>query len=221
MGRKHRDIAAAPTKRAGKRRKPTEIFENGHDQSFDLRVALAELLAPKSIEALGAFYSSLNKIRAGFDPAQITMTSTNIPDAIKKLTSVLTETNAASHRVFALIDQLSTASCELDSFVNRFCQSGLETNPDREALRIFNDEHCRRHREIQALAHEVVIAQGAQDLCGQNITKVITLLCELEAELRSLFAQVRVPIPSSEACSNSEQDIDQSFADSVFKCSLS
>jgi chemotaxis regulatin CheY-phosphate phosphatase CheZ len=194
-------------------RKPrsTKVYEG-----IDLRSTLKELSAPKNAKALSVLSAVLGNIRKEFDPASVTMTSTTIPDAINKLTSALTESSKASHNVFDIIDRLTAMSDELNLLVNNFCQEALTNPPDRNRLESFRGDHNRRQQEIKAIAHEVVIAQSFQDLCGQNITKVLKLIRELDVELRALFKQVKTPLPNS---SNgiAESEIDQAFADSLFE----
>ncbi|MFO0417713.1 MAG: protein phosphatase CheZ [Pseudomonadota bacterium] len=217
MTAKPRTKAAKPKARTKRRAKATQIIEDSGQDGLDLRSALTELLAPKNARALALLGGALSNIRREFDPAHITMTSTTIPDAISKLTSALTESSKASHNVFDIIDRLTLLSSDLESLVNDFCQKASITPPDQAAISAFHQEHTRRQREVQAIAHEVVIAQSFQDLCGQNITKVLKLIRELDIELRSLFKQVKAPLPASNLANHANDEIDQAFADSVFE----
>jgi hypothetical protein len=43
------------------------------------------------------------------------------------------------------------------------------------------------------------------------------LIRELDIELRSLFKQVKAPLPASNLANHANDEIDQAFADSVFE----
>ncbi len=70
-----------------------------------MHAALAELVAVQSNEAIHKLEGILGPLRREFDPASVTMTSTNIPDAVTKLSSMLVETGQAAAKVFQLVEQ--------------------------------------------------------------------------------------------------------------------
>jgi chemotaxis regulatin CheY-phosphate phosphatase CheZ len=62
-------------------------------------------MSGQSGEATHMLEEILGSLKREFDPASITMTSTNIPDAIIKLSSVLVETSEATTKVFQLVEK--------------------------------------------------------------------------------------------------------------------
>ena len=71
----------------------------------DLAAALTEIVASQSRDALNHLAQTVEQLRREFDPASVTMSTTNIPDSIAKLSSVLTETNQAATKVFQLVEE--------------------------------------------------------------------------------------------------------------------
>ena len=185
----------------------------------DLRVVLAELLAEKSSEALGVLHQTVWGLRSELDPASVTMSSTNIPDAIIKLSAVLTDTDAASHRVFDLVERQSKlvkqAEKEL-SELERLCQASA---PDLVAVASYISRHRAINNALNSISNEIVTSQEFQDLCGQKVKKVIRLVCDMECYIRALLTQLRVEVPSAKAAAQIEadKDIDQASTDALLK----
>jgi chemotaxis regulatin CheY-phosphate phosphatase CheZ len=185
----------------------------------DLHATLADLLSLQSPAALGQLPETLLAIRKQFDPRSVTMTSTNIPDAIDKLSATLRETGEATAKVFSLLErqqQLIGQGDDCLSELEKMSQNGSLT-PENLA-RVVGE--CRSvHKEMQAVGHQVVLAQEVQDLTAQKIGKVRTVVEELDATLRALLSQFHVEIPhaSSVAAAADDKDIDQAATDAILK----
>jgi chemotaxis protein CheZ len=193
---------------------PTEIKTDR-----DLRVVLSEIMADKSSEALRLLQQTVLGLRSELDPASVTMSSTNIPDAIIKLSAVLTDTDTASHRVFDLVDRqgkiLRQSEKEL-SELERLCRS--ETL-DVGVVLGYIARHRALNNALNSISNEIVTSQEFQDLCGQKVKKVIRLVCDMECYIRALLAQLRVEVPTAKTAAQIEadQDIDQASTDALLK----
>lgn len=185
----------------------------------DLRVVLAEIMADKSSEALSLLQQTVVGLRNELDPASVTMSSTNIPDAIIKLSAVLTDTDAASHRVFDLVDRqgkiVRQSEKEL-SELERFCQG---ESVDKGVVAGYIARHRALNNALNSISNEIVTSQEFQDLCGQKVKKVIRLVCDMECYIRALLAQLRVEVPTAKTAAQIEadKDIDQDSTDALLK----
>lgn len=185
----------------------------------DLKVVLSELIAEKNAEALSLLYQTVWGLRSEFDPASVTMSSTNIPDAIIKLSTVLTDTDNASNKVFELVDRHSKLLKQTEREIadlERTCQNG----PVDPALVVgYINRHRALNNAMQSVSHEIVTSQEFQDLCGQKIKKVMRLMCDMECYLRALFSQLKVEVPSAKTAAQAEEDkdIDQASTDALLK----
>jgi chemotaxis regulatin CheY-phosphate phosphatase CheZ len=147
------------------------------------------------------------------------MTSTNIPDAILKLSSVVDETNQAAQRVFALVERQKTLLKKNENHAATL-EALMRSSPvDSHAAIKELTQSKAALSELHSLAHQIVEAQEFQDLCGQKVDKVIKLLSGLDDRLRLLFSQLRYPLPapSTPAEELENSDIDQGAADDILK----
>lgn len=179
----------------------------------NLQVALSTLLSRSNHQALGAVSEMLIRLRAEFDPATVTMTSTNIPDAIIKLSNVLSETNKASCRVFELIERQKKLLVENDALVNEMREASVELS----RASILRERYSAKRQEIAIVANEILLAHEFQDLCGQNITKVMKLVSALDSDLRELFRRLECEIPSYNPIQESGETVNQSETDDILE----
>jgi chemotaxis protein CheZ len=94
-----------------------------------------------------------------------------LPDACERLLYVKQMTEQASHKVFALVDQLQADIQAL---------RGLAGAPDPAALVALAERQ-------QALSTELMLTQEFQDLSGQVINKVVKLLESVERPLQQVL----------------------------------
>ena len=148
------------------------------------------------------------------------MTSTNIPDAIVKLSAVLHETNEASQKVFSLIDKHNDITKVCDSSLTELELLLGNQSPNMGEIRELT-RRCRAlNQASQTVAHEIIMAQEFQDLCGQRIKKVMKLLSDMECYLRSLLASLGVDIPSGHRTTEEKEtakELDQTLTDTLLK----
>lgn len=187
--------------------------------------ALKTVTAPAALadarhSNLAAFHEALWGLRSQLDPSSVTMTSTNIPDAIVKLSAVLHETNEASQKVFALTDKHSEIAKRCDAILNELEAAAKAPQPDTRSIAELASRCRALNQASQAVAHEIVMAQEFQDLCGQRVKKVTKLLCDVECYLRVLLSLLRVDIPSGHASAEKKEgddDLNQSSTDKLLE----
>ena len=184
-----------------------------------LIAALAEIISDTSGKRLLELRETLLSLQKQFDPNSVSMTSTNIPDAVEKLAAVVAETTEATAKVFHIVEQQQ-------SLIERANQvlSEIESIARRGALNP-NDitklvTECRAvHEGIQASAHEVVLTQEFQDITGQKIRKVSRMVEDVDVTLRLLLTQLKLEASQTPSAGQSgkDKDIDQSEADALLK----
>lgn len=185
----------------------------------NLGAALKDIVASQSREALKQLTETVEHLRREFDPASVTMSTTNIPDSITKLSAVLAETNQAAMKVFQIVDEQKRLLLEGDDCLHELERLAKQDAIDPKLL-LSMVSKCRRvHQDLGASADDIVVSQEFQDLSGQKVKKVIKLITGVEAYLRTLLSHLKVPLPStdSEKTSAQDADLDQAAADSILK----
>ena len=185
----------------------------------DLSAALADIIAGNPPQGLSELRDTLWGIRSEFDPASVTMSSTNIPDAIIKLSSVLTETSEASQKVFDLVDAQNKIAKQGEKYLGELEFLAQQSKIEPAVIMRFVEKYRALNSNMHKVSHDIVISQEFQDLCGQKIKKVMRLVCDVECFLRALLAQLRVEMPHAKTASELEEEraVDQDETDSLLK----
>lgn len=185
----------------------------------DLHAALTELLARQSNDAIYQLEGILGSIKREFEPATVTMTSTNIPDAVTKLSSVLVQTSQAAARVFELVERQKSLLEENDSYFSALEGLMATTPVDPEAVQKLVSRGRATHIALREVAHEIVMAQEFQDLCSQNVEKVMRLIGKLDGDLRALLGHFKVTpaVADTSESDLNKPDIGQEDADEILK----
>ena len=147
------------------------------------------------------------------------MSSTNIPDAILKLSSVLNDSSEASHKVFDLVDSQHKVIKQGEKHLADLEQLAQQGPISPDAALAFVAKYRALNHAMQAVSHDIVVSQEFQDLCGQKVKKVMRLVCDVEVYLRALLEQLKVamPNPKSAAELEAEQNVDQESTDALLK----
>jgi chemotaxis protein CheZ len=186
------------------------IKKFGHGMEIDqLNDRLAHILK--------SFHETVWSIREGLDPSSVTMTSTNIPDAARKLEHVLTATDEATHKLLALVERHEALIAKGDAYLSQLEQS-IQQHPEAPS---FMKDFAGRYRELNAEAREIstemVMTQEFQDLCGQALKKVLNLVQGLEGRMVSLLEHLKVEIPAAEKQPQSDHIGQQNDVDDLLK----
>lgn len=167
---------------------------------------------------VASFKSALWKVRCDFDPSAVTMSSTNIPDAIKKLQAVLDDTARATVGVFSLIEQQEKLLKEADVQLSEFEKLASNAPLSPVAISSFLSKQRSLHENLRTLATKLITSQEYQDLCGQRVQKVMRLMQALEVSLSDLLHQCSVAMPSApESIPEGQERVEQNAADDILK----
>jgi len=183
-------------------REMLEHMERGNaDEAARLLDEITKLREDSLFRELGKltreFHEALNNFR--LDSRVATLAQQEIPDARDRLSYVINMTEQSANRTLTAVEQslpgtdvLERRAADLKEKWGRFTRKEMDAQSFRalaremeEFLAICSVELPRLRNNLQ----EVLMAQGFQDLTGQIIRRVITLVEELE---RNLVQLVRI-----------------------------
>jgi chemotaxis protein CheZ len=175
-------------------------------------------LEPHAQELLKAFHSTVWQLRSDFDPSSVTMSSTNIPDAVNKLESVLTDTAFAANSVFTLLNRQEELLKRGEAKLQELETRALHTTLSASDIHEFVASYRGLNKDLIGLSTQIVTTQEYQDLCGQRIQKVLKLIKEMESSLTSLLQQMKISLPATpEVIPEGEQKVEQDSVDDILK----
>ena len=130
------------------------------------------------------------------DPRINEMAQVEIPDASERLTYVITMTEKSANTTLGaveaglpLADDLGVKARAISEQWERFCNRELSVDDFRELSRELGDFLAlttERSKQLHGHLTEVLMAQDFQDLTGQIIRQVITLVHDVEDKLVQL-----------------------------------
>lgn len=140
-------------------------------------------------------HDTLNGFDVGVDISDIT--NIGIPDAKKRLNFVIEKTQEAAditlnivERYIPVCERLETEtnilSCDWKSFTTKNMNAEEFRILAKKMTAYFNDNK-ETYNDIIKGMNEIIIAQGFQDITGQIIKKVITLVQDVEDKLISVI----------------------------------
>jgi chemotaxis protein CheZ len=153
-----------------------------------------------------------------FDPSSVTMTSTNIPDALVKLETVLADTSKASLTLLQLLDQHDELLRRGDGHLLELERLAARGECSSLQIESFLVDYRELNRTLQRVSSDIVMSQEYQDLCGQKVKKVISLLEVIATELTELLAHQKVKYDQQASVGGTDDPaLDQDAADKVLK----
>jgi chemotaxis protein CheZ len=177
-------------------------FEAGDETSFDL--VLQELAAGKASQVLvdvhrlsDLLLASLTRFRS--ESRIATLAVKDVPDARLRLDHVLKMTEDAAHRTLDIIEQ----SVPLADATARGAAELSDTLDERShaEVRLFLAGVRANAEQVRRNLTEVMLAQGFQDLTGQILRGVRTLVGEIESVLQELASIAGVNLDLAERSS--------------------
>ena len=127
------------------------------------------------------------------DSRMLDLAETEVPNARLRLEHVLKMTDEAAHRTMDLVEQACPPAERAGAGAARLSQlwreeaAGAQASPEFvEAMTTFLDSACEDAEHVRRNLGEVLLTQGYQDLSGQIIRSVITLIDEIEGVLAGL-----------------------------------
>jgi len=167
--------------------------------------ATGELLCSMTIDRERSLFKEVGQLTRqlhdnlssfALDDQLIDLTGKEIPDAKERLNYVIEMTDDAAHKTLNAIDEIVPVTAEM----NRKCEElsvkwkrflGRELSLDEfkamsGEISSFLDSSCANTKIVSDKTNEIVLAQGYQDLTGQIIRKVISLVQNVENNLVEL-----------------------------------
>lgn len=157
-------------------------------------------------DAIGAF---------GMDDRITNLAEHDIPDARERLQYVITKTDDAANRTLTaveasipLCDEAESQASELSERWNKFTAKQLSADEFRSLAKdvsTFFSTLTSSSQSVKASLNDVLMAQDFQDLTGQIIKKVITLVDDVEGNLVNLVKLAGLPEPQSKLSKKDEE----------------
>jgi len=177
----------------------SEINEGNNEQAEILLDDLSRVKETELFREIGKLtrnlHDSLNHFR--MDTRLADLAVQDIPDAKERLNYVISMTEQSANRTLGAIEsavplseQLHERSVALADPWNRFRRRDMTAQEFRDLCReldVFFNEVSGGAKTLNGYLSEVLMAQDFQDLTGQIIRRVITLVQDLEVSLVDLI----------------------------------
>ena len=151
-------------------------------------------------------HDSVRSFRDAVDPRLKDMTEGELPNAVDRLQYVIEKTEEAANKTMAVVEKYVLRMDELSGHIRKV-QGPPETV---EFLKQFKNG-------LEDDLTEVLTTQSFQDLTGQTIKKVITLVNDIENELVRLITSFGVKIEPGAAKPAAVEKVSQSDVDDLLK----
>jgi len=181
-------------------KKLVECIEQGNlEEAEKVMEDLSALRESHLFQELGKLTRDLHDTMVGFqlDSKIADMAETDIPDATERLNHVITLTEQAAEKTLssvetsmALFDDLREKSEKLHENWDRFRKRDMDVDEFRSMsseLDEFFQWLDQKTPEFSSSLSDIMLAQGFQDLTGQIIGRVITLVQDVEEGLVGLI----------------------------------
>jgi len=176
-------------------------LKTGNDQGADKLIAELTTLRESSLfQELGKLtrdiHESINKF--GSDERVVELTREEIPDAKERLNFIVTKTEEAAHRTMTdaeqaidIVDAFKHKGGHIFEGWNKFRtneMSKAEFLTLSDELDQFLSSIDQESDQVKAKMTDIMMAQDYQDLTGQMIKQVITMVKEIEEKMVHLVA---------------------------------
>ncbi len=193
-------------------KKLVACIEQGHQEEAEkVMEDLSALRENHLFQELGKLTRDLHDTMVGFqlDSKIADMAATDIPDAAERLNHVITLTEQAADKTLSaveasmlLFDELRKKSEKLHGNWDRFRKRDMDVDEFRSMsaeLDEFFQWLDQKTPEISSSLSDIMMAQGFQDLTGQIIGRVITLVQDVEEGLVGLIRMTgqRMHVPGT------------------------
>jgi len=205
-------------------RKLVDSLENNHLEGIDEALdALSAARESSLFQELGKMTRELHDTINGFqlDTKITELTANDIPDAKERLAYVIEMTEKAADKTLTAVEntlpiseEIVTKSAELKEAWERFRSRDMDVDEFRKLSRELDEFFvwlADTTPAVQASLTEILMAQDFQDLTGQIIRRVITLVQEVEGSLVDLVritGQKIKPVPEAQSKTEKGPDIE-------------
>lgn len=176
-----------------------EVQAENEGQVVKLLDEIAQMRGTSLFNELGKLtrdlHDTLNSFR--FDSRISELAEQDIPDAKERLNYVITMTNQAAHRTLTAVEETIPLSEELERQASQLSERWtrlLRKEMDKQEFKALSAEMSEflpyvqeKSSKIHSSLSEVLIAQDYQDITGQIIRRVITLVQTVEESLVNLI----------------------------------
>ncbi|MDX1810842.1 MAG: protein phosphatase CheZ [Gammaproteobacteria bacterium] len=189
-----------------------ELEAGNQDSADEILAEITDMRESQLFNELGRltrdFHEAINSFNS--DEKIATLAQDEIPDAKKRLTFVIEKTDEAANKTLSAVEvaipvceQLETSLNNLGSDWEKFLSREMKPEEFRElsnTIKAFFSDSGRDLQSIKGQLNEILMAQDFQDITGQIIKKVITLVGEVEnnlVELIRINSKVNMPVSSA------------------------
>ena len=170
--------------------------EAGADELLD---KIAGVRESQLFQEVGQLTRQLHDAMANFsvDSKLTEMTEKDMPDAKERLNYVITMTEQAADQTLTVVENLLPVSSEMTDHVNALASKWerfLGKEMPYEEFKAMSQEITEHFKssmgsleKVESGLNEILMAQAFQDITGQIIRKVITLVSELETSMVELI----------------------------------
>jgi chemotaxis protein CheZ len=152
-------------------------------------------------------HDSIKSFKEALDPRLKDMAIKDMPSAIDRLRFVIEKTEEAANKTMGIVEKYIISMDELSSHVRNI----KEPQASAEYLKKFKNE-------LEDDLTEILTTQSFQDLTGQTLKKVITLVGEIEKELVGLIASFGVKAEQgTQVAALAEEKVSQEGVDDLLK----
>lgn len=198
----------------------SEALKSGDDESANQLIAELTTLRESSLfQELGKLTREIHESLNAFshDDRVVELTQEDLPDAQERLSYIITKTNEAAHKTMegaeAAMEVVDLFNEQADSIKQRWSQFRTRELSKSDFLVLSDDlDHFlnsidAESSKVKAQMTDIMMAQDYQDLTGQMIKQVITMVQEVEEKLVRL-----VSISGAKLANNNEKHRDESKA---------
>jgi len=176
------------------------IKEGDHDKIDSLTGELTSLRESSLFQELGKLTREIHESINAFsdDPRVAELASEDIPDAKERLQFIVTKTDEAAHRTMTnaeeAIDIVNNVNSEAAEVRERWSQFKNKEMSKVDFLVLSNDIEKllssvdAENSKVKDKMNDIMMAQDYQDLTGQMIKQVTTMVQEIEGKLVKLVA---------------------------------
>lgn len=176
-----------------------ELEAGNTNAAEDLIDELGRMREQNLFRELGKMTRQLHDALNSFalDSRMVSLAESDIPDAKARLNHVITMTEESANRTLTAVESTLPIAEQLQDQANmlhekwgRFCNKAMRVEEFRDMSKEIDDflgVTRGQAGQIHSNLSEVMMAQGFQDLTGQIIRRVITLVQEVEDNLVELI----------------------------------
>ncbi len=152
-------------------------------------------------------HDSLRNFKEAIDPRVKEMATVDMPNAIDRLQFVIEKTEEAANKTLGIVEQYILKMDDLSLHLRNIEGSG-------ESLKYLKDFKSKLEDDLT----EIITTQSFQDITGQILKKVISLVGDIEEELVSLITNFGVKIDQGvKADSEKSEQVSQNDVDELLK----